>query len=102
MDAREYKKRVDELLAERGLVDREFFCKLVEAYGYQAVSTVGWVEAKLRVLQDRLTQGKSLSRYEPRNDSQIVVADDGAFVTWVCKHFPGLRSIGKHRDPDRH
>ncbi len=92
MDAIRYNKDLDESLEKDGIVSEELYFKLLEAYRYDAASTVGWVEAKLRVLRRRLSAGQPLYLFNATTKSQAVVATLEDFATWVETHFPGVRA----------
>jgi hypothetical protein len=91
MDAQQYNAQLDKALAENGVIDHELFAKLREAYNYDAASTVAWVEAKLRVLQHRVSNEQSLSLFVPKLNTPLVVASASEFAAWVQSHFPGVR-----------
>ena len=91
MDAQEYNAQLDKALAKEGVVDHELFVKLRDAYSYDAASTVAWVEAKLRVLQHRVSTGQSLSLFAPKLKTSITVASASEFAAWVQSYFPGVR-----------
>lgn len=90
MDAIAYNRQLDEKLSASGVIDAELFCKLAEAHAYDAASTVGWVEAKLRVLQERLSRGGALHLYEPSQRSAIVVSTQAELQQWAVRHFPAV------------
>ena len=91
MDAQQYNEQLDKALSEKGMVDHNLFAKLREAYNYDAASTVGWVEAKLRVLQNRVNNGQPLSLFVPRLNTLANVVSVSEFGAWVQSHFPGIR-----------
>jgi len=92
MDAIRYNKELDESLETDGSVSEELYFKLLEAYRYDAASTVGWVEAKLKVLRQRLSTGQPLYLFNANTKCQTVVATSEKFATWVETHFPGVRA----------
>lgn len=89
-DARKWNAEIDVALRSRGLVDQSFYLRLSEAYRYDAASTVSWVEAKMRVLLDRVRQGKDLSLFAPLVEDQKSVQSELEFRSWVAENFPGL------------
>lgn len=91
MNAEQYNAQLDKTLAESGVVDSELFAKLRDAYSYDAASTVAWVEAKLHVLQRRVSNEKPLSLFVPKLETPMIVASVSEFSAWVQTHFPGVR-----------
>jgi hypothetical protein len=91
VNAEQYNAQLDKTLAESGVVDRELFAKLRDAYSYDAASTVAWVEAKLNVLQRRVSNEQALSLFTPKLDTPMIVVSVSEFSAWVQKHFPGVR-----------
>jgi hypothetical protein len=88
MDAVAFNKQLDSKLAASGEVNQEIFFKFTDAHNYDAASSVGWLEAKLRVLQSRISRGEALSLYDPETKSQRIVATIAEFVSWVSINFP--------------
>ncbi len=91
MDAIRYNKELDESLEKDGNISEELYFKLLEAYRYDAASTVGWVEAKLKVLRRRLSAGQPLYLFNATTKSQTVVVTLEIYETWVETNFPGVR-----------
>jgi len=91
MDAPTYNQELDAYLSSTGVVDATLYAKLAEAYAYDAASSVGWVEAKLRILAARVKRGDLVTLYEPTTQQATAATSEGAFVVWVKKHFPGAR-----------
>lgn len=89
-DARKWNADIDAALKSVGIVDESLYLRLLDAYGYDAASTVGWVEAKMRVLLDRVRQGKELSLFAPSLREQKSARTELELRTWVGQHFPGL------------
>jgi hypothetical protein len=89
MDAIAYNKQLDASLAEGGEVNQELFFKFADAHGYGAVSTVGWLEAKLTVLRGRLAKGHALSLYDPATKKLHPVSNMAEFSAWASSNFPG-------------
>ena len=90
MDAIQFNKQLDSELLATGDVTRELYFRLSDAYGYGAASTVGWVEAKLRVLAKRLATGAPLSLYIPKDGSFIQCTSIGTLQSWASDLFPGV------------
>lgn len=88
-EARAFNAALDRSLRSNGTVDRELYLRLRDAYTFQAASSVGWVEAKLRVLLGRVDQGMSLSLFSPMSNDQAVVENKSAFEQWAETNFPG-------------
>ncbi|ANH75140.1 hypothetical protein ACS15_4777 [Ralstonia insidiosa] len=79
---------LDQDLDKTGLVEAEIFDLLDLAYSYGAASTVGWVEARLRVLAARLDRGENLSLFAPASGCQMGAASRAEFKRWALEHFP--------------
>ncbi len=90
MDASTYNEQLDGFLAEQGEVSQELFFKLAEAHHHDAASTVGRLEAKLRVLRARFARGSPLGLYDPRTKSLCPVLSGAEFSVWVAQDFPGV------------
>lgn len=90
MDAVKYNKELDASLRKHGIIDRELFLKMRAAYLYDAASTVGWVEAKLKVLAVRLESGKPLMLADSNGQSVDPVLSLVEFQDWVQRNFPGV------------
>jgi len=87
-EARASNLALDEALRSHGEVDREFYLRLRDAYTYQTASTVGWVEARLKVLRERIDQGYSLALFMPASGEQVVVDGMALFELWAKANFP--------------
>jgi hypothetical protein len=94
MDAIQFNKQLDSELLATGVVTGEFYFRLADAYGYGAASTVGWVEAKLRVLANRLATGAPLSLYNPKDGSFIPCVSVSTLQSWASDLFPGVEVAG--------
>jgi hypothetical protein len=90
MDAIQFNKQLDSELLATGCVTKDLYFRLADAYGYDAVTSVGWVEAKLRVLAKRLATGAPLSLYIPQDGSSIQCTSIGALQSWASALFPGV------------
>jgi hypothetical protein len=88
MDAQQLNRELDARLSSFGVVDRQIFLQLSDAHGYGAASSVGWVDAKLRVLQTRLRDGLGLELYMPSLKDTSPVTTQEEFTRWVSQHFP--------------
>lgn len=88
--AQEYNRKLDAYLFATGIVDLELYKGLQGAYGYGAVSTIGWLNAKLSVLRSRLNQGKSLYLYDTDSKSQIEICHTREFNNWIKLRFPDI------------
>lgn len=93
--ARRWNRRLDARLAATGVVDRELFGRFVDAYGYDAASTVQWLEAKLGVLARRLRDGGGLTLYDPRSRAMIDVRTHEDLLSWIGLHLPGCVPGGR-------
>ena len=98
MDAQQFNREMDARLSTSGVVDKDLFFQLADAHGYDTASTVGWVEAKLRVLQVRLQTGANLDLYVPSLGHVVSVATEDSFSAWAGQHFPNA-SLQDHRAP---
>jgi hypothetical protein len=88
MKPSEFNRQLDNELSSSGEVTPELFAQFTDAYTYDAASTVGWVQAKLSVLQARLKSGAALSLYEPSSGTATVTTSQSEFSQWVARHFP--------------
>ncbi len=86
--ARAFNAALDEALHSNGEVDRELFLRFCDAHSYQAASTVGCVEGRLRVLRGRIDQGQSLKLFVPESGGPVVIDVMGQFEQWARAHFP--------------
>jgi hypothetical protein len=91
MDAHTHNRELDEQLSHTGIVDAALCAKLAEAYSYDSASTVGWVEAKLHVLAERLMRGDQLHLFEPAQQQPLAITSDRDFAIWAKRHFPVAR-----------
>ena len=82
---------MDASLASTGVVDQEVFRRFREAHDYDAASTAGWLEAKLRVLQARLARGGTLAVHAPPRDDLVVITASEELASWVARYFPNAR-----------
>jgi hypothetical protein len=89
-EARKWNAELDVALRARGVVDQLVHMRLLEAYRYDVVSSIGWVEAKMRVLLDRVRQGKELSLFVPALREQKLVRSELELWSWIDENFPGL------------
>ena len=90
MDAIQLNKQLDSELLATGVVTRELYLRLADAYGYGAATSVGWVEAKLRVLAKRLAAGAPLSLYTPGDGLSVQCTSISALQSWASELFPGV------------
>ncbi|RUL79914.1 hypothetical protein [Dyella choica] len=89
-EARKWNAELDAALQSNGVVDRSLYLRLMDAYRYDAASSVGWVDAKMRVLLDRGRQGKELSLFTPTQREQKLVRSELELRSWIDENFPGL------------
>ena len=90
MDAIEYNKKLDADLAREGFIDEALLLNFLEAYHYDAATTVNWVSGKLRILRNRLSSAKNLSLYDMKRKVQVDIISDVDFSVWVKTTFPGI------------
>lgn len=91
VEVQRWNQELDALLESTGTVDRNLFLQFADAHSYDAASSVGWLEAKLGVLQSRLCSGRRLDLYSPSLESTVPVASIEDFAQWVARHFPAAR-----------
>ncbi|MBB3858172.1 hypothetical protein FHY29_003622 [Xanthomonas arboricola] len=72
MDAALLNRQLDTELAADGVFSRELYLRLAEAHGYGTASTIGWVEARLRVLAKRVKSSAPLTLYTPHCTQQML------------------------------
>lgn len=89
-EARQWNAELDAVLQSVGVVDHALCLRFLEAYGYNAASSVGWVEAKMRVLLARVRQGKNLSVFDPSLRTQNLAHSEAELRAWIGENFPGL------------
>lgn len=89
-EARRDNAALDAALRTEGRVDQELYVRLADAYGYGAASTIGWVEARMKVLLARVRTGEALSVYSPPVRETVQVAGEDELRAWIEAHFPGL------------
>jgi hypothetical protein len=89
-EARKWNAELDAALQSGGVVDQSLYLRLLEAYRYDAASSVGWVEARMRVLLSRVRQGKDLSLFDPSLREQRVAQSELRLKSWIGENFPGL------------
>jgi len=77
---------LDYSLRVTGLVDRRLYRRLVEAYRYDAASTVEWAQAKLKILRDRVARGESVSLFDPATEYQIYVETEDQLRAWLASN----------------
>lgn len=90
MDAIEFNQKLDADLVRNGVVDEALLMKFLEAYHYDAATTVSWVSGKLRILGNRLVAAKVLSLYDIKRKEQVDIISGADFSVWVQTTFPGI------------
>ncbi|MDM0078643.1 hypothetical protein QTH90_29845 [Variovorax sp. J2P1-59] len=88
VEVQRWNQELDALLESTGAVDRDLFLQFADAHSYDAASSVGWLEAKLNVLQSRLRSGRPLDLYSPSLESAVRAVSMEDFALWVTRHFP--------------
>lgn len=91
MDAAQWNKQLDAQLLSSGVVSRELWARLKEAYGYDAATSVSWVESKLAVLAERLMHGQTASLYVPNSGEPQICSSLAELQAWVSDQLPGVR-----------
>jgi hypothetical protein len=89
-EARKWNAELDAALQSGGVIDQPLHLQLLEVYRYDAASSIGWVEAKMRVLLSRVRQGKSLSLFDPSLQEQRATHSELELRSWIDENFPGL------------
>ena len=89
-----YNRQLDERLRHTGIVDAALFNAFASVQADPNASSVGWLQAKLQVLQTRLTAGGALQLHEPSSNDPLVVTKREPFMAWTDRHF----SIARVRD----
>lgn len=77
---------LDYSLSVTGVVDRQLYFRLVEACRYDSASTVGWAQARLGTLLDRVVRGESLSLFDLATEGQIDVGSEGQLRAWLASN----------------
>jgi hypothetical protein len=89
-EARRWNAELDAALLSGGVVDQSLYLQFLEAYRYDAATSVGWVEAKMRVLLGRVRQDRDLSLFAPLLREQTQVRSEADFRAWIRENFAGL------------
>jgi hypothetical protein len=90
-EVRQFNAKLDAALSAEGVVDQALFLRFLDGYNYDAASTVTWVIVRMRVLLQRVAQGKTLSLFSPEINGYVAIATEYTFRAWVTKNFPGIR-----------
>jgi hypothetical protein len=94
MDAAQWNKQLDAQLVSSGVISQELWVRLKEAHGYDAATSIGWVEAKLAVLANRLRAGETVSLYIPASGEPQVCTSVAGLQAWASDQLPGVRVPG--------
>jgi hypothetical protein len=86
-----YNERLDQQLRDTGVVDATLFQAFSDVESDPNASSVGWLEAKLGVLADRVQGGATLSLHEPSAGTGVCVGSVGELIGWAKRHFPVAR-----------
>ncbi|MGH8779475.1 hypothetical protein [Paraburkholderia sp.] len=89
-DAHAFNEKLDRLLEREGRVDRDTWASFIDAYGYDAATTISWLQAKLNILKRRLEDGGSIYLWDAANSRQIDCVTVQQFNDWVSVHFPSI------------
>ena len=84
-DNREKNRVIDEQLRASGIVDSALLASFDEAYNYDAVSTMNWLIAKLKILKDVVGRGKVI-QVEPSKR----FSDVEGLNAWVRERYPDV------------
>jgi hypothetical protein len=90
LSAQEYNRALDTQLSEFGNVNSELFSQLIDAYNYDAASSIGWLKTKLNILKSKLSQGEVVIVYSPNLNQAIKIENIVEFNNWVNLYFPNL------------
>ncbi|MBB6572104.1 hypothetical protein FHT07_000246 [Xanthomonas arboricola] len=94
MDAALLNRQLDTKLATDCVVSRELYLRLAEAHGYGTASTIGWVEARLRVLAKRVESSAPLTLYTPQGTQLMLCQSLVELQAWASESFPDARLEG--------
>lgn len=86
--ATRYNQELDRRLSDTGVVDQALFREFAMVQEDPNASSVGWLQAKLRLLAARVSSGARVSLHEPSRQESIVVGTQDAFFAWADQHFP--------------
>lgn len=89
-EAVEWNRQLDERLRTTGRVDAELLSGFVEAYNYDAATSVNWLLAKLSVLRDRLRVGETV-HIEDATIGARQLSSEAELQNWIAERFPTLR-----------
>lgn len=84
VEIQRWNQELDALLESTGVVNKDLFIQFADAHSFDVASSVGWLEAKLHVLQSRLRNGCSLELYARSLEGPVAVTSTEAFA----QHFP--------------
>lgn len=88
VEVQRWNQELDTLLESTGVVNKDLFIQFADAHSYDVASSIGWLDAKLHVLQSRLRNGCSLLLYAQSLERPVTVTSMEDFAQWVTQHFP--------------
>ena len=89
--ATRYNEELDRRLSGTGIVDVALFGEFAAVQDDPNASSVGWLQAKLRVLAERVSSGASLGLHEPSLGAAVIVQTPEELSAWAERHFPIAR-----------
>lgn len=89
-EVRKWNADLDAVLQSEGVVDQSLYLQLLDACRYDAATSVGWAEAKIKVLLKRVLQGTEVSLFDPSLRGQKRVLSEPDLRSWIVGNFPGL------------
>lgn len=89
--ATRHNEELDRRLSGTGIVDVALFGEFAAVQDDPNASSVGWLQAKLRVLAERVSSGASLGLHEPSLGAAVIMQTPEELSAWAERHFPIAR-----------
>ncbi|MFP3801877.1 hypothetical protein [Paraburkholderia sp. SIMBA_027] len=90
-DAQAFNAELDRSLELTGKVDRDTYVRFIEAYHYDAATTISWLRSKLIILQQRLSRGEPIYLWDATMGGEIKCNSLQELSDWVSAHFSSIR-----------
>ncbi|WP_368685891.1 hypothetical protein [Paraburkholderia sp. BR10936] len=90
-DAQAFNAELDRSLECEGKVDRDTYVRFLDAYHFDAATSVSWLRSKLQILQQRLRRGEPIHLWDTAMDIQIKYTKLQEFSDWVSAHFSSIQ-----------
>ena len=80
----DFNEKFDKELKTNCKVSRKVFDKFIEAYEYDAASTINWLISKLKILIEELESGRTIYIKYPENK---LINSFSELIEWLSSHF---------------